>query len=129
MQHRNELLSQLNNDLTNLLNSVNLPLVMIGSDLSVRRFTSQAGNVLGLVASDIGRPIPRLKLKLEMENLEQAMLDVLREVQPKQYPVKDSDGNWCAFRLVPYRTLDNRIDGVVLSIVGLNGAHEANLKS
>ena len=42
MQHRNELLTQLNNDLTNLLNSVNLPMVMVGPDLSVRRFTPQA---------------------------------------------------------------------------------------
>ncbi len=121
MQHRNEQLSQLNNDLTNLLNSVNLPLVMVGSDLSVRRFTPQAASVLGLVASDVGRPIPRLKLKVEVENLEQAMLDVLQDVQPKQYRVKDADGNWCSFRLAPYRTLDNRIDGVVLSIVMIDG--------
>lgn len=120
MQHRNELLSQLNNDLTNLLNSVNLPLVMVGSDLSVRRFTPQAAAALGLVASDVGRPIPRLKLKIEVENLEQAMLEVLQDVQPKQYKVKDADGNWCSFRLAPYRTLDNRIDGVVLSIVTLD---------
>lgn len=124
MQHRNELLSQLNNDLTNLLNSVNLPLVMVGSDLSVRRFTPQAASVLGLVASDVGRPIPRLKLKIEVDNLEQAMLDVLKDVPPKQYQVKDGDGNMCSFRLAPYRTLDNRIDGVVLSIVTLDGVRE-----
>jgi two-component system CheB/CheR fusion protein len=120
MQHRNEQLSQLNNDLTNLLNSVNLPLVMVGSDLSVRRFTPQAAHVLGLVSSDVGRPIPRLKLKIEVENLEQAMLEVLQDVQPRHYRVKDSEGNWCSFRLAPYRTLDNRIDGVVLSIVTID---------
>ena len=128
MQHRNELLSQLNNDLTNLLNSVNLPLVMVGSDLSVRRFTPQAAQVLGLVSSDIGRPIPRLKLKIEVDNLEQAMLDVLKDVQPKQYRVKDADGTWCSFRLAPYRTLDNRIDGVVLSIVTLENMKDNSRK-
>lgn len=129
MQHRNELLTQLNNDLTNLLNSVNLPMVMVGADLSVRRFTPQATAMLGLMASDVGRPIPRLKLKIDVANLEQMMLDVIQEVQPRQYRVQDSDGNWCSLRIAPYRTLDNRIDGVVLSVVdrspfeeGLEGA-------
>jgi two-component system CheB/CheR fusion protein len=116
MQHRNELLTQLNNDLTNLLNSVNLPMVMVGADLSVRRFTPQATAMLGLMASDVGRPIPRLKLKIDVSNLEQMMLDVIQEVQPKQFRVQDHDGNWCSLRISPYRTLDNRIDGVVLSV-------------
>jgi two-component system, chemotaxis family, CheB/CheR fusion protein len=117
MQHRNELLTQLNNDLTNLLNSVNLPMVMVGADLSVRRFTPQASTVLGLMASDVGRPIPRLKLKIDVSNLEQMMLDVMQEVQAKQYQVQDHEGKWCSLRITPYRTLDNRIDGVVLTVV------------
>jgi two-component system, chemotaxis family, CheB/CheR fusion protein len=117
MQHRNEQLTQLNNDLTNLLNSINLPMVMVGADLSVRRFTPQATAVLGLMASDIGRAIPRLKLKIDASNLEQMMLDVIQQVQPKQYQVQDQEGNSCGLRITPYRTLDNRIDGVVLSVV------------
>ncbi|QNI30883.1 PAS domain-containing protein [Alloacidobacterium dinghuense] len=117
MQHRNELLAQLNNDLTNLLNSVNLPMVMVGADLSVRRFTPQATATLGLMTSDVGRPIPRLKLKIDVANLEQMMLDVIQEVQPRQYEVQDQEGRWCSLRITPYRTLDNRVDGVVLSVV------------
>ncbi|MBV8674143.1 MAG: PAS domain-containing protein [Acidobacteriaceae bacterium] len=117
MQHRNELLAQLNNDLTNLLNSVNLPMLMVGADLSVRRFTPQATSTLGLMASDVGRPIPRLKLKVDVANLEQMMLDVIKDVQPKHYQVQDQDGHWCSLRITPYRTLDNRIDGVVLTVV------------
>jgi len=117
MQHRNELLTQLNNDLTNLLNSVNLPMVMVGADLSVRRFTPQATTMLGLMAGDVGRPIPRLKLKIDVSNLEQMMLDVIQEVQAKQSEVQDQEGNWCSLRITPYRTLDNRIDGVVLSVL------------
>jgi two-component system CheB/CheR fusion protein len=120
MQHRNELLTQLNNDLTNLLTSVNLPMVLVGSDLSVRRFTPQATGVLGLMASDIGRPIPRLKLKIDVGNLEQMMLDVIREVQSKQFQLEDHEGRWCRLRINPYRTMDNRIDGVVLSVVDVD---------
>jgi len=124
MQHRNELLTQLNNDLTNLVNSVNLPMVMVGADLSVRRFTPQATAILGLMASDVGRPISRLKLKVDVANLEQMMLDVIQKVQPKQSRVQDNDGNWCSLRITPYRTLDNRIDGVVLSVVDRSAFQE-----
>jgi two-component system, chemotaxis family, CheB/CheR fusion protein len=117
MQHRNELLSQLNNDITNLLNSVNLPMVMVGPDLSVRRFTPQASRVLGLTGTDVGRPITRLRLKVEVADLEQLMLDVISDVRATQHRVKDAEGNWCDLRLTPYRTSDNRIDGVVLTVL------------
>jgi len=121
MQHRNDQLTQLNNDLSNLLNSVSLPMVMVGPDLSVRRFTPQAARVLGPTATDVSRPIARLKLKIEVPNLEQMMLDVISEVQPKQARVRDAEGQLCDLRLTPYRTADNRIDGVVLSVVSVDG--------
>jgi two-component system CheB/CheR fusion protein len=117
MQHRNELLTHLNNDLTNLLYSVSLPIVMVGADLSVRRFTPQAAVVLGLTANDIGRPMPRLRLKLDMGKLEQNMLDVIQQVKSQELRVQDNDGKWFVMRIVPYRTMDNRIDGVVLSVM------------
>jgi two-component system CheB/CheR fusion protein len=107
----------LNNDLNNLLNSVNLPMVMVGPDLSVRRFTPQASKTLGLTGTDVGRPITRLRLKVEVANLEQIMLDVIAEVRPAQHRVRDAEGKWCDLRLTPYRTADNRIDGVVLSVL------------
>ncbi len=122
MQHRNELLTQLNNDLTNLLYSVNLPIVMVGADLSVRRFTPQAATVLGLSSSDVGRPMPRLRLKLDMGSLEQNMLEVIQQVQSQQLRVQDNSGKWCILRIVPYRTMDNRIDGVVLSVMNEMGS-------
>jgi two-component system CheB/CheR fusion protein len=124
MQHRNDLLTQLNNDLTNLLNSINLAMVMVGADLSVRRFTPQATTLLGLLSSDLGRPFPRLKLKIEGSQLEEMMLTVIREVQPRQTQVQDHDGKWLILRITPYRTLDNRIDGVVLTILDRNAFAE-----
>ncbi len=117
MQHRNDLLTQLNNDLTNLLNSVNLAMVMVSSDLSVRRFTPQATAILGLGSSDIGRPILRLKLRIDVRSLEQMMVEVIQQVQPRHSTVQDEDGRWFSLRITPYRTLDNRIDGVVLTVV------------
>ena len=120
MLHRNEQLSQLNNDLSNLLNSINLPMVMVGPDLSVRRFTPQASKVLGLTATDVGRPIARLRLRLDVDNMEQRMLDVIADVRPSQLRVRDEKGMWCDLRLTPYRTADNRIDGVVLTVLGFD---------
>ncbi len=120
MQHRNDLLSQLNNDLTNLLNSINLAMVMVGADLSVRRFTPQATTMLGLMSSDLGRPIPRLKLKIDAAQLEDMMMNVIHEVQPRQAQVQDQERKWLVLRITPYRTLDNRIDGVVLTVLDRN---------
>jgi len=120
MQHRNDLLTQVNNDLTNLLNSVNLPMVMVSSDLSVRRFTPQATAVLGLMPGDVGRSIPRLKLTVDTRILEQAMLKVMQDVQPQISQVQDVEGRRFTLRITPYRTMDNRIDGVVLTIVDRN---------
>ena len=117
MQHRNDLLIQLNNDLNNLLNNVDLPMVLVGGDLSLRRFTPSAAALLGLMNADVTRPLPRLKFSIDLPWLEQVMLDVIRDAQTKQYEVQDKDSSWYRFRLSPYTTLDNRIDGVVLSIV------------
>jgi two-component system, chemotaxis family, CheB/CheR fusion protein len=98
----------------------------VGADLSVRRFTPQAATVLGLNSSDIGRPMPRLRLKLDLGSLEQNMLDVIQQVQSQQLHVQDSDGKWCILRIVPYRTMDNRIDGVVLSVMNEIGSFPGN---
>ncbi|MFP5227599.1 MAG: chemotaxis protein CheB [Acidobacteriota bacterium] len=124
MQHRNDLLTQLNNDLTNLLNSINLAMVMVGADLSIRRFTPQATAMLGLMSSDVGRPVPRLKLKIDAPRLEEMMLDVIHDVQPHQAEVQDQDGKTLILRITPYRTLDNRIDGVVLTVLDRNAFDE-----
>jgi two-component system CheB/CheR fusion protein len=118
MQHRNDQLNLLNNDLNNLLNSVNLPMVMVGPELNIRRFTPQAAKVLGVTASDVGRPITRLRLKLlDAAALEQIMLNVISEVRPSHQRLRDASGRWCELQVTPYRTSDNRIDGVVLNVL------------
>ena len=127
MQHRNDLLAQLNNDLANLLSSVHLPMVMVGADLTVRRFTPQARAVLGLMPTDVGRPLPRLKLKIEVDNLEQMMLDVMQQGLATQYRVQDQNC-WINLRITPYKTLDNRIEGVVVTIVDRNELEEGSKK-
>jgi two-component system CheB/CheR fusion protein len=119
MQHRNLQLTQANNDLTNLLNSVNIPTVMLGPDLSVRRFTAQAEKVLGLSAKDVGRPIANLKFKINAPDMEQIMLDVIRDVVTEQREIQDDHANWYRLRISPYRTMDNKIEGVVMTLLDI----------
>jgi len=117
MQHRNAQLAQLNDDLVNLLNSVNIPIVMLGPDLSIRRFTHQAEKVLGLSAVDVGRSISSVKLKIAADNLEEAVLNVLRDMVPTRRQVRHANGAFYTLRLAPYRTSDNKIEGAVLTLM------------
>jgi two-component system, chemotaxis family, CheB/CheR fusion protein len=114
MQHRNQQLTQLNNDLTNLLNSVNLPIVMLGPDLSIRRFTTQAEKLLGLLPIDVGRPIAKVGMRGNITDLEHGVLDVMRAGGQRQIEFKDEGGVAYDLRIAPYRTIENKVDGAVM---------------
>ena len=87
MQSRNAELQQMNNDLINLLSSMNIPIVMLGNDLRVRRFTPQAEKILNLLPSDVGRPIGNIKLP----SFYKARIDLsLTRLYPRYY--EDLDG-------------------------------------
>ena len=74
--------------------------------------------MLGLTGSDVGRPITRLRLKLvDATDLEQVMLNVMSDVRPAYKRLKNAEGRKFELRVTPYRTSDNRIDGVVLSLL------------
>src|SRR5262249_26118188 len=120
MQHRNQQLSLANNDLTNLLNSVNIPTVMLGPDLSIRRFTPQAEKALGFSAGDVGRPITQFKSKIKAPELEQTLLDVIHEVVPQQMEIQDASHVWHRLRITPYKTAENKIDGAVLTLLDIS---------
>jgi two-component system CheB/CheR fusion protein len=112
MQHRNYQLAQANNDLLNLLDSVNIPILMLGSDLSIRRFTPRAEELLGLNSSDVGRPLLQMRLRVNIPEFENMMLEVMRAVSPRQREF-EHDSTWYRLRATPYRTAENRVEGVV----------------
>ena len=112
MQHRNYQLAQVNNDLLNLLASVNIPILMLGSDLSIRRFTPNAEELLGLSSVDVGRPLVHVRLRINIPELEHLMLEVMRDSSPRQREFEV--GKTCyRMRMTPYRTTENKIEGVV----------------
>ncbi len=132
LQNRNLELSQLNSDLSNLLGSTHIATVMLGNDLCIRRFTPMAESVLGLSASDVGRPLRELRLPIDLPELERAVVEVTHQLTPFEREVRARDGHWFSLRLRPYKTLDNKLDGAVMTLLdidrlkhSLDDAHQA----
>jgi two-component system CheB/CheR fusion protein len=117
LQTRNLQLAQAGNDLQNLLSSVNIPIVMLGNDLRIRRFTPVSQRALNLIPSDVGRPISDINLNLELPRLDRLLAEVIETLTPKVLEVNDLSGRTHSLRLRPYRTEDNKIDGVVMVLV------------
>jgi len=119
LQHRNVELNQLNNDLANVLSGINIPVVMIGADLRIRRFTPTAKKVMNLLPSDINRPISDIAPAAFVPDLDRLIETVINTVQPVEREVCDRDGRWFALRLAPYRTADDKIDGALLVLIDI----------
>ncbi|HTU40429.1 MAG TPA: chemotaxis protein CheB [Candidatus Aquilonibacter sp.] len=120
IQNRNQQLGQLSSDLINLLNSATIPLVMLGEDLRIRRYTPEAERVFGFSGDDMGKALTHLALKLDLPQLERWMLDVMRDVSSRSEQVRSRDGKSYKLRIAPYRTLQNKIDGVVLALIDIS---------
>ena len=121
LTHRNLELTQLNNDWINLLSSANIPILMLDAELSIRRMTPQVEEVLGILPTDVGRTIRHIRMKLNLPELERAMLNVMEELHPREMAVQNGQNRTFRLRITPYRTMDNRIEGVVLAF--LEAAH------
>ncbi len=125
LQNRNAESFLLNNDLINLLSSINMPVIMMGIDLTIRRITPQTEKLLNIIPSDIGRPISKIKLNVDIPDLEKILVDVIRTLQPKTFEVKDKDENWYSVYIRPYLTIDNKIDGVIAIFVDITKSRKA----
>jgi two-component system, chemotaxis family, CheB/CheR fusion protein len=114
LQTQIEALSRSSDDMENLLNSTEIATLFLDRDLNVRRFTPRMLNVIKLIPGDVGRPITDLVSGLDYD-LAQDAADVLRTLMFKEKEVAASHGRWFTVRTMPYRTQDNRIDGVVIT--------------
>lgn len=114
--NRNAELIRANDDMHNLIGSIDLALVMVGSDLRVRRFNSRAEKLLNLIDADVGRPITDIRSKLELPDLGERVAETVDKVRSTHQEIQDADGHWYAMRVSPYRAVDNRIDGAVITL-------------
>jgi len=120
MANRNVELNRLNSDLNNLQTSVDLAVVLLGRDLTIRRFSPLAEKAFNLLASDVGRPISALKHNLDFPGLEPFVAQVIDTAQVEEREVRDHAGRWYLLRARPYLALDNKIDGATLVLVDIN---------
>ena len=128
LQNRNMELGTLNNDLTNLFSSVNIPILMLGSDLRIRRFTPQAEKLFRLIPGDVGRPIGDINPRIDLPNLEHLVADVVDSVSVKELEVQDSEGLWYSMRVRPYMASDKKIDGAVIALVDIDVAKRGQMQ-
>ena len=120
LQNRIEELNRVNNDLNNLFGSLQMAVVMVWQDLRIRRFTPVAEKLFNLIATDIGRPIGDIKLKLTVQDLPKLLAEVIDQVTARDLEVQDQAGRWYQLRIRPYRTLDNHIDGAVILLFDID---------
>jgi len=125
LQNRNAELSQANNDLTNLLASVNIAILMLGEDLTIRRFTPMAERIFNLIPSDIGRRLGDMNRAILVPDLEGLVRQVLDTLTPMEREVQDRDAHWYSLRIRPYRTRENKIDGAVILLVDIDEINRA----
>ena len=120
LQQRNTTLEQTGNDLRNLLNSVSIPLLMLTSDMHIRQFTPPMQKLISVLPSDIGRPLSDIRLHLSIDNLEPLLKEVLDTLGTHESEVQDRYGRWYLLRIRPYRTSDNKIEGLVVVLVDID---------
>jgi two-component system CheB/CheR fusion protein len=122
LQAKVDELSRTSDDMKNLLDSTDIATLFLDDALVVRRFTTQAVSIIKLIPGDIGRPITDLVTSLDYPKLPEDARHVMKKRLVIEKQIAASDGRWFAVRLMPYRTQENRIDGVVITFTDITVA-------
>ncbi|MBW3624249.1 MAG: PAS domain S-box protein [Armatimonadetes bacterium] len=125
LKNRLDELSAANADLQNLLVSTDIGMLFLGRDLRIKRYTPPTESLFNLIASDVGRPLQHVTHKMEYPDLARDAESVLKRLTMVEREVPDTDGRWFLARIRPYRTLEDQIDGVVLSFLDITERRQA----
>jgi two-component system, chemotaxis family, CheB/CheR fusion protein len=117
LQERDVGLGHLAEDLLKVLDTLDIPIVIVGNDLSVRRFTASARRLLNLISTDIGRPLTELRTTLENADLAGDVRRAIETLSPVDRPARDTRGREYALRIRPYRKADRFVDGAVVVLM------------
>jgi two-component system CheB/CheR fusion protein len=131
LQSKVDELSATSNDMKNLLNSTDIATVFLDNKLRVRRFTSQATAIFKLIPGDLGRPLTDIVHELEYPELKDDAEEVLRTLVFSEKEIASRENRWYIVKILPYRTLENVIDGVVITFIDISEAKhlEAELRA
>jgi two-component system, chemotaxis family, CheB/CheR fusion protein len=124
---RNEELARVNSDLINLIDSTDIGTVFLDRDLRIRRFTPPVADVFNFLPADVGRPISHVTNRLLYRGMEEDMREVMTSLGRIEREVTTGDDRWYVVRLSPYRSVDDTIDGVVLTLVDTTARKVAEL--
>lgn len=108
-------LERANNDMANLMNSTDVATVFLDEHLAIRRFTPTAKQLFNLIPSDVGRPIGDLTMRFSDKELQNHASEVMETLTPFAKEVKTDEGRWFIRRILPFRTHDNHVNGLVLT--------------
>jgi chemotaxis methyl-accepting protein methylase/PAS domain-containing protein len=115
-------LSWVNNDMENLLNSTEIATIFMDNGLHVRRFTDHATQLFKLIPSDVGRPLSDIVTDLDYKNLQKDAKEVLKTLAFVEKEIMANNKRWFKVRIMPYRTQENVIDGVVITFTNISEA-------
>ena len=111
--------SRVDNDMKNLLNSTDIATLFLDKELNIRRYTIQATKIFKLIKSDIGRPFTDQMTDIIYPGMADDALEVLRTLIFIEKQIPSKDGRWFSVRIMPYRTYDDRIDGLVITFINI----------
>ena len=115
LQAKIDQLSQTENDMKILLDSTKIGIIFLDNHLCLKRFTSEATKILNLIPSDIGRPMHDIRSNLVYEDIERDTQKVIETLQARELEIPSKDGKWYLMRIIPSRSIENNIDGAVLT--------------
>jgi transcriptional regulator with PAS, ATPase and Fis domain len=108
-------------DMSNLLNSTNSATIFLDRSLNIRRFTAQMSSIIRLRGTDVGRPVTDISAMLDFAEIAKDAEEVLRTLVTHERNVSSTDGRQFTVRIMPYRTHDDHIDGVVVTFDDVSG--------
>ena len=115
LQAKVEELSASHDDMRNLLNSTEIATIFVDNDMRLRRYTQEATRIINLIQTDIGRPLQHVATNLMYDGMTRDIQKVLTDLVSTEIEVQSTKGVWFTMRIIPYRTLDNRIAGAVIT--------------
>ncbi len=126
LEHRHSELSQLNSDLTNLFSSLEIPVLILGRDLRIRRFSPAAESFFNLMSGDIGRPVSDMRFSATIPELRGDCAATIETGKKSERQVRDPGGNSFSLRVHPYRAGEGKIDGAVVALVDTSAVQRAS---
>jgi chemotaxis methyl-accepting protein methylase len=121
-QSKMDELSRVDNDMRNLLNATEIVTVFLDKEFQVRRFTPGADKIFKLIPADVGRPLSDIVSNLIYPEMAEDMQQVLRTLAFSEKQISATDGGWFSIRIMPYRTMEDVIGGVVITFSNITGA-------